>query len=546
MASENEALQKPKNLDQVYLSIKSYGLYQLFFFLTVQCAAWPSASNNVAGFFSLGGLIPDYICSDEGLQFHLTPDVIRKNSTKACDLVRSCRNLTTQNSWFSMYEEYEWVCQPEYIRSTISSILPVVSFIAYTVSGHISDHFGRRLLVIIGFACTIFCGYAKALTPSWEFYLGLTVLSSLIGTLYVSASFSLMVESVHSKYRMIQGFAFQWSIGYMLAGLSCYLTGNWRHHLLLMNTIGIPSLILMFLIQESPRFLIQRGRYKQAAAVLNWIAWFNRVRCPVFSVEDMEAIHLESSKESHSTPTRKYTFLHLFSNWRLATYAITQIVTGLSMNIIGSVMFFNIQDLSGHPFMNIALMGALRLWIPFAAIALEMKYVRFGRKKLFLFSQGVVFLCFTAMFIIDALELGSSYRATGTGLVLLGYVTETGLVWIVYKLYTTELFPTVIRTIALSTFSCTSLMGSALGPQLIFLKKYWHSAPYLGASVSAGLAVLLGLIFLPETKFAQLPDTIHQAKQRRKSIDGNLKETTTLDARPLVQRDEETKERLLR
>lgn len=29
ITSENEALQKPKNLDQVYLSIKSYGLYQV-------------------------------------------------------------------------------------------------------------------------------------------------------------------------------------------------------------------------------------------------------------------------------------------------------------------------------------------------------------------------------------------------------------------------------------------------------------------------------------------------------------------------------------
>lgn len=39
-----------------------------------------------------------------------------------------------------------------------------------------------------------------------------------------------------------------------------------------------------------------------------------------------------------------------------------------------------------------------------------------------------------------------------------------------YKTYTVELFPTVVRTIAVNTFSLTSMVGSVLAPQLIFLK----------------------------------------------------------------------------
>lgn len=74
------------------------------------------------------------------------------------------------------------------------------------------------------------------------------------------------------------------------------------------------------------------------------------------------------------------------------------------------------------------------------------------------------------MFTIDFMELNSSARIVGTAAVLCGYVVVTGFVWITYKLYTTELFPTVVRSIALSTFSIASQLGSVIGPQLIYFR----------------------------------------------------------------------------
>jgi hypothetical protein len=61
---------------------------------------------------------------------------------------------------------------------------------------------------------------------------------------------------------------------------------------------------------------------------------------------------------------------------------------------------------------------------------------------------------------------------------------QAGFVWIGYRLYTAELYPTVIRSIAASTFSIASQFGSIVGPQLIFIRKYWHSAPYMGATIA--------------------------------------------------------------
>uniref|UniRef100_A0A1I7YIG4 MFS domain-containing protein n=1 Tax=Steinernema glaseri TaxID=37863 RepID=A0A1I7YIG4_9BILA len=194
-------------------------------------------------------------------------------------------------------------------------------------------------------------------------------------------------------------------------------------------------------------------------------------------------------------------------------------------------------------------MGALRLWTPVVAVLLENGSSKFGRKTLMVSTQTFVFVCFTAMFFVDLannrevfhvagtvlalaafvfvcftamffVDLANNrevFHVAGTVLALAGYVVESSLVWIAYKLYTTELFPTVVRTIALNTFSTTSLLGSVLSPQLIYLKKYWHPLPYCGAALTAALAALMAVMILPETKFVALPDTIHEAKAKELS-----------------------------
>lgn len=64
-------------------------------------------------------------------------------------------------------------------------------------------------------------------------------------------------------------------------------------------------------------------------------------------------------------------------------------------------------------------------------------------------------------------------------------------------------------------FSIASQLGSIVGPQLIYIRKYWHSAPYLGVVITMMLATLLAGLFLPETKSEVLQDTVHDAKRRR-------------------------------
>ena len=118
------------------------------------------------------------------------------------------------------------------------------------------------------------------------------------------------------------------------------------------------------------------------------------------------------------------------------------------------------------------------------------------------------------MIFVDVFQLGDFLKYIATMVVIIGYVIEFGFIWVAYKIYTSELFPTCMRSIALSAFSSTSLVGIALSPQLVYLSKFWNPAPYAGGAIAAALSTICAAAFLPRTQFIALPDTVHQATNR--------------------------------
>ncbi|KAI6222419.1 Ligand-gated ion channel 50 [Aphelenchoides fujianensis] len=367
-----------RSLDDAYDAIGRYGRYQLFVLLTIQYMCIPNASSMSAGFFRLGGLVPDYECRDANATWFLNSNEVRRNSARACEMIKGCSNVVTHNAWTSIYEEFMWVCEPDWIGSTISSLLPLLHLVAHFVSGHLSDYFGRKWLYLVGMSSRFLLGIAECFAPTWQMYMVYNVIAHFLGVLPWSGAFSLIVETCHSKHRMIQGHAFQYSLGFLLAGIGAYLAGHWRRLMLFMNIFGLPS----------PR----RTRLLRRVA----------------SLFDPKRAVREGGRrdESNLVVQRAVGSLH-------------------TRRDAGDPVLFG-EDLSGNPLMNVSLMGALRLWTPFVAILLDTKFKNFGRKRLMVGSLAITTLCFGSMFVIDVLELGSNARAVGTGFVLLGYVIQAG------------------------------------------------------------------------------------------------------------------------
>lgn len=75
------------------------------------------------------------------------------------------------------------------------------------------------------------------------------------------------------------------------------MAGEWRQYLLIINLISIPALILMLFWRESPRWLIQKHRVKDACRELNAISLFNK-SLKRFKPEQFKNVQLSNLNEN--------------------------------------------------------------------------------------------------------------------------------------------------------------------------------------------------------------------------------------------------------
>ncbi|KAJ8026632.1 Solute carrier family 22 member 2 [Holothuria leucospilota] len=82
-------------------------------------------------------------------------------------------------------------------------------------------------------------------------------------------------------------------------------------------------------------------------------------------------------------------------------------------------------------------------------------------------------------------------------------------------IFTAELYPTLMRGMALGTCSLASWVGGILCPFILILAKTWAPLPLVLFSAASFIASAL-ITFLPETKGTNLPETMAEAEQLSK------------------------------
>jgi len=165
---------------------------------------------------------------------------------------------------------------PAWKKSLITSILSAGTFFGALIAGDLADWFGRRTTIIAG--CVIFIIGVILQTASHG--LGLLVAGRLVagfGVGFVSAIIILyMSEIAPKKVRgaLVSGYQFCITIGILLASCVDYATQNRTDTGSYRIPIAIQmlwALILaggLFLLPESPRYFVKKGKLDQATHVL--------------------------------------------------------------------------------------------------------------------------------------------------------------------------------------------------------------------------------------------------------------------------------------
>ncbi|KAK2067311.1 hypothetical protein P8C59_001062 [Phyllachora maydis] len=165
-----------------------------------------------------------------------------------------------------------------YKRSLITSILSAGTFFGALIAGDLADWIGRRLTVILG--CLIFSIGVVLQTVSTS-GLGLIVAGRLIagfGVGFVSAIIVLyMAEISPRKVRgaIVSGYQFCVTLGLLLASCVDYgtqnfnNTGSYRIPIALQILWAIILAFGLFLLPDSPRYYVKKGKLDTAAHTLS-------------------------------------------------------------------------------------------------------------------------------------------------------------------------------------------------------------------------------------------------------------------------------------
>lgn len=378
------------------------------------------------------------------------------------------------------------------------SSLYIGCIIGTLFTGYATDRFGRKPLLILAagifMISSVLMGWASSynMLIFWRIIAGIGVgAASMLSPLYIAeispASIRGKMVSIN-QLTIVIGILLAYFINYLLADTE----NNWRW----MFTAGaIPSALFffcIFLVPESPRWLISKGQIEKARSILTKISVGSQVN------EDINAIQASVHRKVRGKLSDLFqggvTFVVLLG----ITMAVFQQISGANAVFFYAPIIFekagmNVKD---QLFQQI-MIGAINLVFTLVAMQLVDKL---GRKKLMLGGSALMAFWLFLVGICFYFSLFEGYWLTFFVLAFIAtYATTLAPVtWVLIA----EIFPTRIRGMAISVSTCmlwVACFALTYGfPALI----EWLNAPQTFFLFS-GICLLYFFIllrYLPETK----------------------------------------------
>lgn len=368
------------------------------------------------------------------------------------------------------------------------------------IAGTASDKFGRRAVFQVTMLVWGLASFAAA--AAWS-VTALMVCRFLIGVgvggeapVAQAMVSEIVPANVRGKYiAFMEGF---WAVGFVLSGAISYFILphlGWRWVFVAVGSLSLVVLLVRRGMPESPRWLAEAGRIKEAEAVMSMIEaevskrTGEKLELPTTIVAPA-AVTASAGRRQNPVATlfsaeyRSRTFM-AFGLWFFALIGffglnswIAVLLKDRGFSIIGSVGFVTLITIGGIP-------GFFT-----AATLLE----KVGRK---LTTAGFLLFSATAAYFY-----GNAHNETT--LFVTGFVMQFFMfgMWSCLYAYTPELYPTRARSTGAGFASAFGRIGAILGPMIVPILVQNHG-PAAAFEVGAGgfvIGALLVLVLGVETK----------------------------------------------
>ncbi|NXU49225.1 S22A7 protein, partial [Turnix velox] len=435
-------------------------------------------------------------------QFHLLLNSSLQPENNS--IIQHCQHgWVYDHSQFTSTISTQWdlVCEQRGLNQATATFFFIGVTVGAVVFGYLSDRFGRKAMLLLSLVCSVIFGMLSAASVSYSM---LAITRTLTGLALSGVSLIVLplgMEWVDIQHRTFTGIlsSIFWSIGNMLLAMVAYLVREWHWLLVAVTGPCLLSIVCLWWVPESARWLIANGKVKQAHQHLLRCARMNGRKDFVVSpeVRNCKSEHILPLSFTPS-PGESYSYISLFRTpvlrkislcagavWfgvAFSYYGMSMNLTGFGLNIYISQFVFGVIEIPAKMIMYVLVN-------------------RVGRRQSQAWTLILTGLCIGVNVIVPKTfsSLRSVVAIMGKGFSEAAFTTVF--------LYTSELYPTVLRQNGMGYASFMARLGGSLAPLMFLLDEVWRSLPevtYCGIAVCCGSVAFL----LPETLNVRLPEGI--------------------------------------
>ncbi|XP_042230911.1 organic cation transporter protein-like [Homarus americanus] len=431
------------------------------------------------------------------------------------------------------------------------------------IVGPLADLLGRKRGILVGGLLGLPACLGVALAPWYPVVMLLRLVVGGCNRMIIISCTVLLMETTPPKYRSVVGIfmGIPYGLSLVVFAISGYFVREWRY-LQLICVLPVCLILPFYLtLNESPRWLAQHGRGKEAAELLVRASEYNRSPIPGTFKPFLDKLRKQSQEpptspqevQGQQSPKEAASkrlvekMKAMCQYFRSPAMLVIMLVTPLMwflVNIIFFAITLNANNFtSTSPFFYVGLLGALQAIAYLATIPANHKL---GRRKII---GGGGFL--SAVFILLDMVVPPDMSWLRWVFVMAAFCLGSGAYQTI-AMYTSELFPTSIRV--RGTAVCVSMagVGCVIVPVVtdVLAQKVWWSP---GVTI-AGSGFLLSLVvsLLPETNLKPMPESLQDVEDRIKtnnssttphSFPKNLHSTSPSTKEQLAERESSKEEK---
>lgn len=465
--------------------------------------------------------LPSWHCIDQ--------HQISNNGSRLLNPTRDCYSAMSFNdvcnlprgSWawdgsaqVSIISEWAMECESSFITGLPASMF----FIGCLVGGLFlstladSSSLGRKNMLF--FSC-LFMSLSSLLTilsPNIWIYSCLKFITGFFRATIGTSSLVLASELVGKHWRGkigVIGF-FCFTIGFLSLPAIAYAnqTTSWRNIYLWTSipTILYCILVKMF-VQESPRWLLVRGKKEEAITSLKYISSITQ------SNLNLAIDNMTPQEEENNSNVDLFHALKMLCQRKWSSRRLLLIMTiGFGLGVVYYGMPLGLGNLSFNLYLSVTFNALSEL--PSSLITFI--FIDKFRRRIAL----PVFCMLSAVCSVLSSIEGEVWNKMQIGFELVSFFSACTS-FSIYVIYTTELFPTCVRNSALSMARLAVVFGGALSPLLVAAGRGNTFLCYGVFGFSIGIGGMFG-VFLPETKGRALCDTMDEEENKVKNSCGIL------------------------